>query len=159
MTTTRNEHSGSHSREERLNLLGAVVAHVIFISSIITFSGRMLFDLGPGHWIGIPILLMAFPLAYLLIVAGDLGRRPLYYVQVGIMLVWLIALFMIDYVFSYDFRHTQWMVISYVVVYFAGMGGMIGISALAGKAWTRSAVVLFFIAGILGFVQRAVTGF
>ena len=158
MTTTRHEHSGSRSREERLNLLGAVVAHVIFISSIVTFAGRMLFDLGPGHWIGTPILLMALPLGYLLVVARKLRRPPLYYVQISIMLLWLIALFMIDYVFKYDFRDTRWMVIGYVTLYFAGIGGMIGISALAGKAWTRSAVILFFIAGILAFVQRAVTG-
>ena len=155
MATSNHERS---PRQERLDLLGAVVAHVIFVSSILTFSVRMIFGVGPGHWIGIPILLMAFPLGYLLVVAGELDRPPLYYLQIGIMLVWLIALFLIDYVFRYDFRQTQWMVISYVVVYFAGIGGMIGISALAGKAWTRSAVVLFFIAGILAFVQRAVTG-
>jgi hypothetical protein len=38
------------------------------------------------------------------------------------------------------------------------MGGMIGIAALAGRGWTISAIILFFIAAILGFVQRAVTG-
>ena len=155
MATANHERS---PREERLDLLGAVVAHIIFVSSILTFSVRMIFGVGPGHWIGIPILLMAFPLSYLLVTAPELHRPPLYYTQICIMLLWLIALFMIDYVFRYDFRHTQWMVIGYVVVYFAGTGGMIGISALAGRAWTRSAVILFFIAGILAFVQRAVTG-
>ena len=155
MVTSNQERS---PREERLDLLGAVVAHVIFVSSILTFSVRMIFGVGPGHWIGIPILLVAFPLAYLLVTAPELHRPPLYYIQISIMLLWIIALFLIDYVFGYDFRHTQWMVVVYVVVYFAGIGGMIGISALAGKDWTRSAVALFFIAGILAFVQRAVTG-
>ena len=63
-----------------------------------------------------------------------------------------------DYVFKYDFRQTQWMVISYVVLYFAGIGGMIGIASQAGRGWTISAVILFFIAAVLAFVQRAVTG-
>lgn len=144
--------------QAKLDLLGAMVAHVIFISSIITFSSRMIFKLQPGHWVGIPILLMAFPLGYLLIKAPDLNRPFLYYVQVGIMLVFLVVLFLVDYVLKYDFRQTKWMVITYVMLFFAGAGGMIGISAQAGKGWTISAVILFFITAVLAFVQRAVTG-
>jgi hypothetical protein len=144
--------------KEKLDFMGAIVAHIVFISSIITFASRMIFKLKPGHWIGIPILLMAFPLAYLLLRAPEFDRPVLYYIQIGVMLVWLIVLFLVDYVFKYDFRQTQWMVISYVVLYFAGMGGMIGIAAQAGRAWMISAVILFFIAAVLAFVQRAVTG-
>jgi len=144
--------------KEKMDLLGAIVAHVIFISSILTFSSRMIFKLQPGHWIGIPILLMAFPLGYLLITAPAFKRPLLYYVQVAIMLGWLVSLFLVDYVLKFDFRQTQWMVISYVVFYFAGMGGMIGVAALAGRGWTLSAILLFFIAAVLAFVQRAVTG-
>lgn len=144
--------------QERLDFLGAIVAHVIFISSIITFSSRLIFGLKPGHWVGIPILLMVFPLGYLLLKAPELDRPFLYYVQVSIMLVWLIVLFLVDYVLRYDFRQTQWMVISFVVLAYAGLGGMIGIAALAGRGWTISAIILFLTAAILGFVQRAVTG-
>jgi hypothetical protein len=143
---------------EKLNLLGAITAQIIYISSIITFSSRVIFKIGPGHWIGIPILLMAFPLAYLLVTAPGHDRPFLYYIQIGLMLVWLILLFFVDYVFKYDFRQTQWMVISYVVLAFAGMGGMIGIASLAGRAWTIASVVLFLIFAILAVVQRAVTG-
>jgi hypothetical protein len=143
---------------ERLNLIGALTAHVVFISSIITFSSRMIFKIGPGHWVGIPLLLMVFPLGYLLIKAPGADRPFLYYIQVGLMLLWIILLFFVDYVFQYDFRQTQWMVISYVVFYFAGMGGMIGVASLAGRVWTISSVILFFVAAILAFVQRAVTG-
>jgi len=144
--------------KEKLNILGAIVAHVIYISSIITFSSRIIFKLQPGHWVGIPILLMTFPLIYLLVMAPKFDRPFLYYIQIGIMLICLIVLFLVDYVFKYDFRQTQWMVISFVVLYFAGMGGMIGIAAQAGRGWTVSAVILFFIAGVLAFVQRAITG-
>ena len=144
--------------QEKLDVLGAVVAHVIFISSIITFASRIIFGLKPGHWVGTPILLMVFPLVYLLLRAPEFNRPFLYYVQIGIMLAWLIVLFLVDYVFRYDFRQTQWMVISYVVFYFAGTGGMIGIAALAGRAWTISAIILFFVTLILAFVMRAVTG-
>ena len=144
--------------KEKLDLLGAVVAHIIFISSIITFVGRLISGIEIGHWIGIPILLMAFPLVYLLVRAQQFDRPIIYYIQIGVMLFWLVVLFLVDYIFKFDFRQTQWMVISYVVLYFAGMGGLIGIANLAGRGWTISAVILFFIAGILAFVQRAVTG-
>jgi hypothetical protein len=144
--------------EKQLNLVGAVTAHVIFVSSILTFAARMVFGLGPGHWIGVPILLMAFPLGYLLIKAPQVDRPPLYFIQVGLMLFWLVVLFLADYVLRIDFRQTQWMVISYVTLYFAGMGGMIGVAALAGRKWMISAIVLFLVAGVLAFVQRAVTG-
>ena len=143
---------------KKLDLLGAVVAHVVFISSIITFASRVVLRLQPGHWVGTPILLMAFPLAYLLLRAPEFNRPFLYYVQIGAMLVWLIVLFLVDYVLKYNFRQTQWMVIGFVVLAYAGMGGMIGIAALAGRGWTVSAIILFLIAAVLGIVQRAVTG-
>jgi hypothetical protein len=144
--------------KEKLDILGAVVAHVIFISSIITFASRIIFGLKPGHWVGTPILLMVFPLCYLLLKGPEFNRPFLYYVQIGIMLAFLILLFLVDYVLKYDFRQTQWMVIGYVVLYFAGAGGMIGVAALAGRAWMISAIILFFITLILAFVMRAVTG-
>ena len=145
--------------KEKLDLFGAIIAHVVFISSIITFSARMLLKTAPGHWIGIPILLMFFPLLYLLFMAPRFDRPLLYYIQVFVMLLWLIVLFLVDYIFKYDFRQTQWMVISYVMLYFAGMGGMIGVASLAGRGWTISSIILFLIAAVLAFVQRAVTGY
>jgi hypothetical protein len=152
--------SGGRKRtvSERLDVLGAVVAMVIYVSSIITFSARMMFDLSPGHWVGVPFLLMAFPLGYLLFEAPTIGRPILYYVQVGLMLVSIIVLFLLDYVLDVSWRDTQWAVIAFVTLYFAGMGGMIGVASRAGRSWTLAAVALFFIAGILAFVQRGVTG-
>jgi hypothetical protein len=144
---------------DRLNLLGAVTAHIIFISSIITFLARMLIGTRPGHWIGIPILLMVFPLTYLLVQAPQFDRPAIYYIQIGLMITWLVVLFIVDYILHLDFRQTRWMVISYVMLYFAASGGMIGIASLAGRTWTISAVILFIIVGVLAFVQRAVTGY
>jgi hypothetical protein len=97
-------------------------------------------------------------LAYLLLRAPEFKRPWLYYVQISAMLVWLAVLFVLDYVLRYDFRQTPWMVISFVVLYFAGLGGMLGIASLAGRRWMLSAIVLFLAAGVLAFVQRAVTG-
>lgn len=144
---------------EKTDLIGAITAHIIYVSSIVTFLARMFIGVGPGYWIGIPLLLMAFPLIYLLAKAPNQNQPVLYYIQIGLMLVFIITLFLVDYVFKLDFRNTQWMVITFVVLYFAGMGGMIGVASKAGRVWMISAVALFFIAGILAFVQRAVTGY
>jgi len=141
------------------NLLGAIVAHVIYVSSIITFVSRMAFQVKPGHWIGTPLLLMVFPLAYLLIIAPGLQRPALYYIQIGLMIFWIVLLFVVDYVLKLDFRQTRWMVISYVVLYFSGSGGMLGVTALAGRAWMLSGIILFLVSAVLAFVQRGVTGF
>ena len=101
---------------------------------------------------------MAFPLLFLLI-RGFIDDRPfLYMLQVGLILVWIIGLFLVDYVFHYDFRSTQWMVVVFVTFYFAAMGGMIGVASLAGRGWTIGAVALFLRAGVLAFIQRGITG-
>jgi hypothetical protein len=144
---------------DKTDLIGAITAHIIYISSIVTFLSRMFIGVGPGNWIGIPLLLMTFPLIYLLIKASEQNQPVLYYIQVGLMLFFIIVLFLVDYVFKLDFRNTQWMVISFVVLYFAGMGGMIGVASKAGRGWMISAIILFFVAGILAFIQRAMTGF
>lgn len=75
------------------------------------------------------------------------------------MLVWMLVVFLLDHSLKIEFRQTQWMVICFVVLYFAGAGGMLGVAANAGRGWTISAIILFWVAAVLAFVQRAVTGF
>jgi hypothetical protein len=74
------------------------------------------------------------------------------------MLAWIVVEALLDYILKIDFRHVRWMVISYVVLFFAGAGGMLGVAANAGRGWSIVAIVLFIIMAILAFVQRAVTG-
>ena len=54
---------------DKMNLLGAVVAHVIFLSSILTFVARLLGKVQLGQQVGYILLLMTFPLVYLLVKA------------------------------------------------------------------------------------------
>lgn len=68
------------------------------------------------------------------------------------------VLFLLDYAFQVDFRQTRWAVISFVVLFFAGTGGMLGVSAEAGRGWMLSAVIWFIVMAVLAFVQRAITG-
>jgi len=48
--------------------------------------------------------------------------------------------------------------ISYVMLFFAGTGGMLGVASKAGGIWGISAIILFIIMAVMTFVQRAVTG-
>lgn len=154
---TRSDSSPDH-RTRRLDLLGAVVAMVVFVSSIVTFLTRMAFEVPAGHWIGIPLLLTAVPLAYLLTTARAAGRAHLYSVQIGLMLGFVVLLFVLDYVPGVAWRDNRWAVIGFVMCYFGALGGMIGVAAEAGKGWMRAAIGLFFLTAVLAFVQRAVTG-
>jgi hypothetical protein len=143
---------------ERTNLLGALVAVVFYASAIFVFIFRLLDRPQYGHWIGFIELLLALPLGYLLLTARQLERPVLYYVQIGLMLVWLLTELLLDYILKIDFRNVGWMVISYVVLFFAGTGGMLGVAANAGRGWTILAVILFLVMAALAFIQRAVTG-
>ena len=133
----------------RLDLAGAVVAHWIYAVSILVFVLRLLQMPKLGHWIGSGVLLAAFPLGYLLTRSPSLGRSTLYFLQVGLMLAWLVAAFLLDWWPGIEFRQTRWVVIPYVMLFFAGAGGMIGVAALAGRGWTISAVGMFLIMGVL----------
>ena len=143
---------------EKMNLLGAVVAIAFFASAILVFVFRLLGKPEYGQWIGYFEFLLAIPMVFLLLKAPQLQRPALYYIQVGCMLAWLVIEALLDYILKVDFRNTGWMVISYVVLFFAGAGGMLGIATNAGRGWSILAIVLFLIMAVLTFVQRAVTG-
>ncbi len=143
---------------EKTNLLGAIVAIAFFVSAILVFTFRLLGKPNYGHWIGYFEFLLAIPLVFLLLKAPQLQRPALYYIQIGCMLAWLIIEALLDYILKVDFRSIRWMVISYVVLFFAGSGGMLGVAANAGRSWSIPAIILFLIMAVLTFVQRAMTG-
>jgi len=143
---------------EKTNLLGAVVALLLYISAIAVFLFRLLGKPQYGHWIGNFEFLLGIPLLYLLWQAPQLQRPTLYYIQIGCMLAWLVLEAMLDYILKIDFRQTRWIVIGYVMLFFAGMGGMLGVAANAGRTWGIVAVLLFLAMTLLTFVQRLITG-
>ena len=143
---------------EQTDLLGAVVTVVIYVSTSLVFAFRLAGLPQLGHSLGYLQFLMAAPLAYLLFRGPALGRPPLYYVQVSLMLAFLLVELLLDYLFKVGFRQVGWAVVSYVVLFFAATGGLLGIAANSGRWWTIAAVVLFLIMAVLAFVQRSVTG-
>lgn len=142
----------------KVNLTGALVAVSLYILCILIFLLRLTNHKTAEYWTGIVFLLAVIPLCWLLFTAPGLERPVLYYIQAGLMITFILAEFLLDYVFKYDFRHVRWMVITYVTLYFASTGGMIGIASLAGRFWTILSVILFLIMAGLAFYQRAKTG-
>jgi len=140
------------------NLIGAITAVIIFMLVILVFIARLRDKPDIEHTIGILLFATAIPMIYLLVVAPSYGRPPLYYVQIALMLVYLIVEFVVDYALKLDFRKTQWAVIAYVTLFFAGMGGMIGVASQAGPPWTEVTIALFFVTAGLAFYQRVKTG-
>jgi len=142
----------------KTNLLGAIVAIAFYVSAILVFAFRLLGKPQYGHWIGYFEFVLAIPMIFLLLKAPQLERPSLYYIQIGCMLAWLVVEVLLDYILKIDFRNVRWMVISYVVLFFAGTGGMLGVARYAGSGWSIPAIILFLIMAVLTFVQRAVTG-
>lgn len=140
------------------NRVGAVLAHVIYAICILLFWARLVDKPRVEHWLGLVLMLAVIPLAYLLLTAGAYSRPPLYYVQLSLMIAFLIVGLLLDYLLKIPFRQERWMVITYVMLFFGATGGMLGVAAAAGRGWTFTAVVLFLAMAVLAFVQRAKTG-
>jgi hypothetical protein len=143
---------------QRLDLLGAYVATAIFALAILVFVSRLAGRVAWEYGLGIALVLAAVPLGYLLLKAPEHHRSNLYYVQIGLMLAYLGAEFVLDYAFKIDFRHVRWVMIAYVTLFFAGTGGMIGVASAAGRPWAISSVLLFLVMVALAVVLHATLG-
>lgn len=143
---------------EGTNLAGAIVAVTMSALCIVVFASRLAGRPRIGHTVGWLQFALAVPLVVLLAFAPRLARPWLYYLQVGLLLAFLAVEFALDYALRVDFRRNLRAVVPYVMLFFAGTGGMIGVAALAGRGWTIAAGVLFLASAVLAFVQRFRTG-
>jgi hypothetical protein len=143
---------------KNIDLLGLLVAVLIYSSAILVFLARLCGKKQIVFITGIFELSLSIPLIYLLIRAHADSRPTLYYIQVGLMLLWLVIELLLDYILKIDFRKTKWMVICYVTIFFAGTGGMLGVASNAGRGWSFISIFLFLIMTILAFIQRKKTG-
>jgi hypothetical protein len=140
------------------NIVGAIVANLINVLLITVFIARLSNKPKIEYWLGIILILSIVPLAYLFITAFGFKRHFLYFIQIGLMITYLVVELMLDYILKVDFRQNQRIVIPYVMLFFSGTGGMIGVASHAGKVWTIVTILSFLIMGIFTFVQRYITG-
>jgi len=141
----------------KLNLFGAYLAVFILLTSCLIFVFRLLNKQTEEYWGGIVLIATVVPLVYLIYAPGQHKRPTLYFIQLSLMLIFIIAELLLDYIFKIDFRHTKWMLIPYVMLFFAATGGMVGVAAQAGKFWLLLSVVFFLIMTALSFMQHAKT--
>ena len=141
-----------------VNILGASLSLFILAICSLVFIFRLLGRERVEYWFGILLLLTVIPLLYLLLTANQYQRAPIYYIQIGTMIGYLLIELLLDYIYKIEFRKVKWMAIIYVMIFFGGTGGMIGIASQAGELWRILSIVLFLIMAILAFYQRAKTG-
>ena len=125
---------------------------------IAVFIARILGLLEISRWIGFTSSLVIFPLLYLFVVGLRTNRRKIYFAWLALMVLFALFELVVDQILMIDIRSAQWTVILYVMFFFAATGGMIGIAAHAGKAWSISTNMVFIVMAILAFVQRGITG-
>jgi len=82
----------------------------------------------------------------------------IYYIWIGLMIIFIIVEFLVDWYPGIDFRDNLSIVIPYVMLFFGSTGGMLGVASLAGKRWIIITVTTFLIMFVLAFIQRGVTG-
>lgn len=140
-----------------INLIGVITAVIFYISAITVFVFRIAKKPKIEYWAGIIEFLLIIPLIYLFINAFENSKNILYFIQIIVVVVWLIVELFLDYIFKIDFRKVKWVVIIYVMLFFAAGGGMIGIASNAGIIGTTVSIILFFVMGIMAFIQRKIT--
>ena len=143
---------------ESANLTGAVLAVLIYALVIAVFIARLAGLSRVEYALGICLIVLVIPILYLLVAARESGRPALYFLQLILMIVYLLAELVLDYIFKIDFRSVRWMTIAYVTLFFAATGGMIGVASHAGRGWTYTSIVMFLAMTALAFAQRAITG-
>jgi hypothetical protein len=140
------------------NLIGAISANVYMLLIIALFAARILGWLEIERWIGIVSSLILIPLIYLFVVGLKTNRRMIYFVWLGLMILFVLFELIVDDILRVDFRSVQWTVIPYVMFFFAATGGMIGVARQAGKAWSMVTYMIFLVMAVLTFVQHGITG-
>lgn len=140
------------------NLIGAISANVYMLLVIALFAARILGWLEIERWIGIVSSLILIPLIYLFVVGLKTNRRMIYFVWLGLMILFVLFELIVDDILRVDFRSVQWAVIPYVMFFFAATGGMIGVARQAGKAWSMVTYMIFLVMAVLTFVQHGITG-
>jgi len=143
---------------ENANLIGAMTAVVYNVLVIALLAARLAERPRLEYWLGAVAICSVIPLSYLLVVARAADRPPIYFVWIGLMIVFQVVELTLDYILGFEFRSVRWMAITYVMLFFGATGGMIGVAAQAGRGWVTVTVLTWFVMAALAFIQRSITG-
>ena len=140
------------------DLVGAITANAYMLLIIAVFALRIAGQQDIGRWVGFASTMVLFPLVYLLVAAFHTHRPPIYFIWLGLMILFALFELIVDLILRVDIRSAQWSVILYVMFFFASTGGMIGVAAQAGKPWSAVTGIIFLVMAALAFISRRLTG-
>jgi hypothetical protein len=140
------------------DLIGAITANTYFLLIISVFAMRLAGRPEYGRLVGLASFSVAIPLIWLFTSAFHTNRSLIYFLWLVLMILFLSAELLIDYILKLEFRGVRWATVLYVMFFFGATGGMIGVAGQAGKWWTGATVFTFLVMAIMAFLQRARTG-
>lgn len=140
--------------KESINLLGSVITNINNILLIFLFLARIYKYPKVEYWLGVVFLLSIVPLTYMLIKAVESKKTMIYFVQLSLMIGFIVVEFLLDYLLKLDFRQNQNYVIPFLILFYASLGGMIGIASHSGKQWTVITVITFLLMTIISLIMH-----
>ena len=139
---------------ESVNLLGPFIANINNILMIFLFLARIYKYPKIEYWLGVVFMLSIVPITYMLIKAIESKRAILYFVQLSLMIVFIVVEFLWDYILKLDFRQNQNYVIPFLILFYSSFGGMIGIASHSGKQWTVITVITFLLMTTVSLIMH-----
>ena len=139
-------------------MIGAIIANIYMLLIIAMFITRMFDHAEVAKQIGFVSFFVIIPLIFLLVSGFQTNRRLVYFIWLGLMILFVTFELIIDHILELNFRNSQWASILYVMFFFGATGGMIGIASIAGRRWIITTSFVFLVMFVLAFVQRSITG-
>jgi hypothetical protein len=90
--------------------------------------------------------------------ASEINSSFLYFLQLGLMICFILAELTLDYILKLDFRQNRSILIPYVMLFYASFGGMIGIASQSGKYWTIVTIITFLLMVGISLLMHFKTG-
>jgi hypothetical protein len=139
----------------KIDLIVVYMANLINVIMAILFIARIS-DLPQVEYVsGIVVMIMGFALGYIAFF-NKKNKRDKWdvYLLIPIFLFFVVEL-VLDYVLSFDFRSTA-IALSYVLLYFVGLWGLIGYSFRFDKTWGFVTLATYFMNMILSILAHYV---
>ena len=90
--------------DQMTHTFGAALSVGINLLLAILFLARMKGMARTEQWLGMVLIFFIFPLFYLLIRGVRTHRPALYFIQIGLMIAFLLLELLLDYILKSDFR-------------------------------------------------------
>ncbi len=128
-----------------IDLLGSIITNVNNILLISIFLTRIYKYPKTEYWLGLIFILSIIPLILMFYKSFEFNRERLYFVQLILMISFIVLEFLLDYLLKIEFRQTRAFLIPYLTLFYASFGGMIGVASQSGKHWTIITVITFLL--------------